>query len=189
MLGYAPPREILERGVRMFRNPNVLQNSREAWRQQQLISGIKLYLFFKQEEDMSELNLENRSQAYLCGCLLAVLEEAQQRASDFRLNTTLVDRFYGAASSAPGTVFGNLMRSSTTGHLPKIGKEVNEYIEIIISKLDDAGGFPKILTQIEQAEFALGFYHQRANYRANRKSKQQPALQPVQVQPAQGGAQ
>jgi CRISPR-associated protein Csd1 len=164
MLGYAPPREILEHGVQMFRNPNT-----ETCQQQVLMSGIKLYLFFKKEEDMSKLNLNHRTPAYLCGCLLAILEEAQQRASNFRLNKTLVDRFYGAASTAPGTVFGNLIRLATTGHLPKIGKEVNEQIETVIANLDDVGGFPNILTQMEQAEFALGFYHQRASYRANRK--------------------
>ena len=175
MLGYAPPRDILERGVQAFRNPNVLQNPREAWRQHALMSGIKLYLFYGKGEDMSELNPRHQTQAYLCGRLLSVLEEAQQRASGFSLNTTLVDRFYGAASIAPGTVFGNLIRLSTTAHLPKVGKEVNENAETVIAQLAEAGGFPKILTQLEQAEFALGFYHQRAHYRSNRKSKQQPS--------------
>jgi CRISPR-associated protein Csd1 len=184
MLGHAPPREILDRALRIFRNPNILQNSREGWRQQQLMSGIKLYLFFKQEEDMNELNPNHRNQAYLCGRLLAILEEAQQRASNFGLNTTLVNRFYGAASTAPGTVFGNLVRLSTTGHLPKIGKEINEHVETVLSQLAEIGNFPAILTQLEQAEFALGFYQQRASYRASRKSKQQT----LQVQPVQGGA-
>ncbi|MFN8510606.1 MAG: type I-C CRISPR-associated protein Cas8c/Csd1 [Deinococcaceae bacterium] len=194
MLGNNPPHILLNAALVKFSNPHVFNDHKAKnpldcfkarQRQQQLISSIKLCLFFKQEEDMSELNPNHRTQAYLCGRLLAILEEAQQRASGFGLNTTLVDRFYGAASTAPGTVFGNLIRLSTTGHLPKIGKEVNEQIETVIADLDNAGGFPKILTQLEQAEFALGFYHQRASYRANRKSKQST----TPIQSAQGGSQ
>ena len=117
---------------------------------------------------MCELNSSHKSGAYLCGRLLAVLEEAQLRASGFNLNKTLVDRFYGAASTAPATVFGGLIRSATTAHLPAVGKEVNILMEEVISALDEGQGFPKTLSLVEQAEFGLGFYHQRAAFRSKR---------------------
>lgn len=120
---------------------------------------------------MAELDRERKEPAYLSGRLLAVLEEAQKRASGYTLKRTLVDRLYGAASTTPAATFGALLRLSTTAHLPKVGKELNQAVEEILSQLDEAGGFPRTLNLIGQAEFALGFYHQRAYFRANRGKK------------------
>lgn len=117
---------------------------------------------------MEKLSTTYNEPAYLCGRLFAVLEEAQQRAANFKLNTTLVDRFYGMASTAPASVFGNLLRLSTLAHLPKVGREVNLMVEEILSRLDEVGGFPRTLNLSQQAEFALGFYHQRAYFRATK---------------------
>jgi len=117
---------------------------------------------------------------YLCGRLLAVLEAIQRRASSSGrgVNTTLVDRFYGAASTAPASVFANLINMATKAHLPKLrreGKElfrtrhsgdravnINELLAEVCDALNEAGGFPPPLTPEEQGQFALGFYHQRA---------------------------
>jgi len=171
-LGYAPPSELLEAALRRFRIPSVVQDRQNTWRLHALAAAIKLKLFYGKEEvrTMEQLDPGRKSQAYLCGRLLAVLEEAQLRASGFSLNRTIVDRFYGAASTAPASIFGGLIRLATTAHLPdrKVGQEVRELVEEVLSMLDEVGGFPKILTQKGQAEFALGFYHQRAYFRAQR---------------------
>jgi CRISPR-associated protein Csd1 len=56
----------------------------------------------------------------------------------------------------------------------KIGagyRELEETLESVIVSIDDLGGFPPTLTLRQQGEFALGFYHQRANFRAARPSK------------------
>ncbi len=171
-LGYAPPSELLEAALRRFRIPSVVQDRQNTWRLHALAAAIKLKLFYGKEEvrTMEQLDPERKSQAYLCGRLLAVLEEAQLRASGFSLNRTIVDRFYGAASTAPASIFGALIKLATTAHLPdrKVGQEVRALVEEVLSMLDEAGGFPKILNQREQAEFALGFYHQRAYFRSQR---------------------
>lgn len=175
-LGVRPPHGLMISAVRAFRNPNVLQDPEESGRLQALASVLKFCLFFGKEEGkkMSELHSGYRSRAYLCGRLLAILEEAQLRASGFSLNRTLVDRFYGAASTAPAATFGGLLRLATTAHLPNVGNEVKLLVEEVMSVLDECGGFPKTLTLAEQAEFGLGFYHQRAAFRANRgKTKDQ----------------
>lgn len=117
---------------------------------------------------MERLDPGYGSSPYLCGRLLAVLEEAQLRASGFKLNRTIVGRFYGSASTAPAATFGGLVRLATTAHLPDVGKEVNQLTEAVLAQLADVGGFPKTLTLTQQAEFALGFYHQRAAFRAGR---------------------
>jgi len=58
---------------------------------------------------------------------------------------------------------------ATTAHLPETGKELNQLVEEVMSCLDEAGGFPRTLSLAEQAEFGLGFYHQRAAFRAERR--------------------
>ena len=59
--------------------------------------------------------------AYLCGRLLALLEQAQAAALG-NPNTTLVDRFYGSASSTPASVFGLLLKNAQA-HLSKLRHE------------------------------------------------------------------
>jgi len=182
-LGHLTPRGLLESAVQRFRIPATLQDPRENWRSQALVSAIKLNLFYGKEEvkQMEQLDPTNTSPPYLCGRLLAILEEAQQRASGWGLNATLVDRFYGSASTAPASVFGTLIRATTTAHLPKLRKEqrgyrnVEELLENVAVQLSTTGGFPPTLTTKEQAEFALGFYHQRADFRAGRGKRREAA--------------
>ena len=103
------------------------------------------------------------SPAYLCGRLLAILERVQWEA--VRPKATLVDRFYGAASSAPASVFGNLLRNAQS-HLAKVRRDkpglhkvLQDDLGEVMSKLCD---FPRTLTMRDQAVFALGYYYQRA---------------------------
>lgn len=169
--GGLPPYGLQATALRRVRNPKVLSEPREAWRLHALVSALKLSLYYGKEEAMSmqQLNTDHRGSAYLCGRLLAALEEAQLRAANFRLNRTLVDRFYGSATTAPASTFGGLLKLSTTAHLGGVGRELNVLVENLLANLDGAGGFPRTLTLSEQAEFALGFYHQRAAFRAGRK--------------------
>jgi len=57
------------------------------------------------------LDSNNPSQAYQLGRLLAVLQAAQTAALG-RVNATITDRYYSAASSTPALVFGALMRGA-----------------------------------------------------------------------------
>jgi len=107
--------------------------------------------------------------AQVCGRLLAILEKLQEEQADNRINTTLVDRFYGAASTAPATVFGTLL-SDAQPHLAKLRKKnggaYNRYqnlLETLLSRLDK---YPTTLSVKQQALFSLGYYHQRAELRA-----------------------
>jgi CRISPR-associated protein Csd1 len=94
------------------------------------------------------LDLQHQQPAYLCGRLLAVLDEAQRRASRGRVTATLTDRFYGAASSAPASAFTPLLKLAKTAHLPKLRKqqyavhqEIDQLIAEVMVKLDRSGGF------------------------------------------------
>jgi CRISPR-associated protein Csd1 len=176
-LGYAPPPGLLEATVPRFRNPRVLQDPKASWQARALVSLMKMALFYRKEEmkTMEQLDQSRDNPAYLCGRLLAILEQAQLRAANFKIKETIVDRSYGAASTAPAVIFGGLIRLATVAHLPKVGKDLKERMEEVMERLQAAGGFPKTLTLAQQAEFALGFYHERAALRAGAGRKVESA--------------
>lgn len=135
---------------------------------------IKL-IFTSQGVDMSEMKSLNTDsklegqdrEAYGCGRLLAELE-ALQRAALGQINATITDRYYGAASGTPASVFGMLVGDAQS-HLSKLRKTkpgahaaIQERLTEIMSGLD---GFPSTLTMKRQGLFALGYYHQRARDR------------------------
>lgn len=170
-LGHRPDPGILTGAVQRFRNPKTLGSHAEI---HVLAGTIKLILTYnrKEAETMQALDHTRNVRAYLCGQILAILEEAQRRAASNPLNTTLVDRAYGAASMSPKSMLPALIRTLEMGHLPKIRKkwkagydELRESLEGIGKKLDEAGGYPVTLSLQDQAEFALGFYCQRAEFR------------------------
>lgn len=127
---------------------------------------IKLVLcsqnVFTQETAMIELDLDNRSPAYRCGRLLAVLAEVQRNAIG---KAAIVDRFYGTASSAPASVFPRLLRGAQP-HLTKLERDKRPTAHALHQRLEEVMSgithFPTTLTLNDQGLFALGFYHQRA---------------------------
>ena len=117
------------------------------------------------------LDLENTSPAYRLGRLFAVLERIQEKA--INPNTTIRERYYGAASSSPVSVFTTLLRLKNH-HLAKLtnrGRAVNfeRLLGEIMGGLDD---FPKHLSLQEQGRFALGYYHQRQDFFSKSESSQ-----------------
>lgn len=124
---------------------------------------------------MSGLETGNQDPAYLCGRLLAVLNEIQRQALG-QTNATVIDKFYGSASSAPASVFGNLL-DNAQNHLSKLRKSREAAAIALDARLmeimEGLSAFPRTLTMPEQAMFALGFYHQRAaDRRAARERKE-----------------
>ncbi|MDO8615301.1 MAG: type I-C CRISPR-associated protein Cas8c/Csd1 [Dehalococcoidia bacterium] len=135
---------------------------------------IKLVLLSHQttdkEDSMVQLDQDNPSAAYRCGRLLAVLEQIQRQAIP-SAGQTIVDRFFGTASSAPASVFGRLLRGAQP-HLAKLERDKRGAYIALQRRLEDiqagipASGFPRVLTLEDQGVFALGYYHQRAFDRA-----------------------
>lgn len=104
------------------------------------------------------LNEQNRSTGYMLGRLFALLEKAQEDASP-GLNATIRDRYFGAASASPGSVFPILLRLAQH-HIAKAeyGRYTDKRIEEVISGIDR---FPAHLGLEEQGQFVLGYYQQR----------------------------
>ncbi len=111
---------------------------------------------------MIQLDPENMNPAYRCGRLLAVLEETQRQAIG---KATIVERFFGTASSAPASVFGRLLRGAQP-HLSKLERDRPGAYRALQNRLEEVqgglSGFPRTLMLEDQAIFALGYYHQRA---------------------------
>ena len=101
--------------------------------------------------------------AYHLGRLLAVLDKCQQDALG-SVNATLVDRYYGAASSTPAAIFPTLLRNNRH-HLAKLRKEKAGWAitqeRLIQEVMDGLNAFPRTLNLESQGLFALGFHHQR----------------------------
>lgn len=167
------PEELLAQAVRRNRAEGDVTWPRAALMKLVLSYGRGDAELTETAERLENLDRESKDRGYNCGRLLAELEELQ-RAAIPGVKATIVDRYYGAASSAPGSVFGTLMRNSNA-HLGKVRKErpgVGVAIQDRIGEIATSIGrdFPNTLTLREQATFALGYYHQRAQNRADAKA-------------------
>ncbi len=121
------------------------------------------------EELKVSLDENNTNPAYRLGRLFAVLEKIQEVAQP-NINATIRDRFYGAASSTPVSVFSTLLKLKNH-HVAKLderGRKIlyrafednkpDDYIAIIFNNVPD---FPAHLNLQDQGRFAIGYYHQR----------------------------
>lgn len=119
----------------------------------------------KQEEEIKVgLDKENKNVGYRLGRLFATLEKIQAEAHP-GINATIRDKFYGAASSSPVTVFGNLMRLKNH-HLAKLeskGRRVN-FERLIAEVASEIKDFPAHLKLEDQGRFAIGYYHQMNDF-------------------------
>jgi len=153
LTGTPVPMGLLAQAVRRNRAEQRVTRQRAAL--------IKLVL---RDDAMIQLDRENPDPAYRCGRLLAVLEEIQQAAIP-GANTTIVDRFFGTASSAPASVFGRLLRGAQP-HLAKIERDKRGAYVALQQRLEEIlgglSGFPPTLPLQQQGLFSLGYYHQRA---------------------------
>lgn len=108
------------------------------------------------------LDPENPNPAYRLGRLFALLERAQEIASGGDLNATIRERFYGAASTSPITVFARLLtlKNHHVAKFDRPGQRVwmEGLIGDVMSGIDT---FPARLTLEQQGLFAVGYYHQR----------------------------
>jgi len=173
--GESLPEWLLFQAVRRNRAEQAVTRPRMVLTKMMLVSQENQHI--EEENPMEHLEQSTKDPAYLCGRLMAEIE-AVQRAAIPGAKATVIGRYFGTASSAPASVFGNLLRGAQA-HLDKLRKEkegayhgLQAQLEEIMSGLEK---FPKTLTLKEQALFSLGYYHQRAADRAaasaHKKSK------------------
>lgn len=124
-----------------------------------------------EEEDVPvSLDREETNPAYRLGRLFAVYESVQREALGRDVNATIKDRYFGAASATPASVFPLLERNSTN-HLASLRKGdkgglahwFDREIDEIMAGINTE--FPRSLRLEEQGRFAIGYHHQRKTKR------------------------
>ena len=132
-------------------------------------------LGYEMEDVPVSLNPQESNPAYRLGRLFAVYENVQ-RAALVKVNATIKDRYYGAASATPASVFPLLERSSANhlsslrkGDKPKLAHWFEREIDAIFDGLDTT--FPRSLRLEDQGRFAIGYHHQRGTKRGALKNE------------------
>jgi CRISPR-associated protein Csd1 len=159
LLGRPFPRSLLETTVRRNR---VDLSTAEVFAAR--CSLLKAYFCRNLKEGIAmSLDPQRGDPPYLLGRLLATIDKVQGEALG-DINATIVDRFYGSASSTPAAIFPTLIRRAQH-HFGKLRREKTglgvireKLIQEISAGLRD---FPRVLDLESQGLFALGFYHQR----------------------------
>jgi CRISPR-associated protein Csd1 len=125
---------------------------------------IKGYLTRNQGREISmSLDRERSDPAYRLGRLFAALEKTQGDALG-NVNASIRDRFYGAASATPRTVFPQLLRTYQH-HLGKMEGGRKVYREKLVQEIvGPLAGFPAHLNLADQGLFAIGYYHQMQSF-------------------------
>jgi CRISPR-associated protein Csd1 len=162
------PRSLLANAIMRFRADGNISGLRVALCKGVLTRERRQGIRTSEEEIPVSLDKNSTEPSYLLGRLFAVLENIQRAALGGQVNATIRDRFYGAASATPASIFPVLLRH-TQNHLGKLRKErmgqaINREKDIceIVGGLPDR--FPRSLKIEDQGRFAIGYYHQSQSY-------------------------
>ncbi len=167
LTGLPYPQTLLAAAVRRIRAEHDVTYARAALLKA-CINRTARYSNPDLKEDLTmSLDEANNNVGYRLGRLFAVLEKIQEEANP-GINATIRDRFYGAASSTPVTVFSTLLKNHHH-HLSKLdnqgrgGRAVNleKRVGEIMEGLCD---FPAQMRIEDQGRFAIGYYHQRQDF-------------------------
>jgi CRISPR-associated protein Csd1 len=164
LTGRRYPRSLLSNIIMRFRADGDISGTRVALCKGVLARDQRLgNKDITKGEPPVSLDPTNTDPGYLLGRLFSTLENVQHAALG-KLNATIRDRYYGAASATPASVFPVLLRNAQH-HLSRVRKDkpgfaVNLEKEVggIIEQLGPT--FPKSLRIEAQGHFAIGYYHQ-----------------------------
>ena len=127
---------------------------------------------FDKEDVPVDLDRKQQNPAYRLGRLFAVLENLQRAALGRGVNATIRDRYFGAASATPSSVFPLLLRGANH-HLSVLRKKTDTgglavWFEREIGDIlaDLEMDLPRHLRLEDQGRFAVGYYHQRHTTKA-----------------------
>lgn len=166
------PRTLLQQCISRIRAERRVGRTRAAILKGCINRFQKNYAGLRKEALGVGLDKSNKNTAYRLGRLFSVLEKIQEESHP-NINTTIRDRFYGAASSSPVSVFPQLLKLKNH-HLAKLeSKSRKLYFEREIGEImEEINSFPRYLTIDQQALFAIGYYHQRQDFFQKRKNDQ-----------------
>lgn len=164
LAGQRYPRSLLTNIVMRLRADGDISGLRVALCKAVLVRDQRLGVKGIDEEIPMSLNKEIVNPGYRLGRLFAELESIQRAALGGNVNATIRDRFFGAASATPASVFPILLRNAQH-HLGRLRKDkpglahtLEKEVGEIVDGLD--AQFPRSMRLEEQGQFAIGYYHQ-----------------------------
>jgi CRISPR-associated protein Csd1 len=158
------PAALLQAAIRRCRAEQSVPFARAAVIKAYLNRRARLQSASEKELSMS-LDRENNEPAYRLGRLFAALERIQAAAQP-GINATIRERYYGAASSSPASVFPILLRLKNH-HLAKLDSAaLKTWYEKLLGEIFLGIGpdFPRHLDMPAQGRFAIGYYHQTQDF-------------------------
>lgn len=130
------------------------------------------------------LDTTNDNEGYVLGRMFAIMERAQREAID-EVNSTIRDRFIGAASSTPARTFGPLMRNfenhisklkktpAKTGFGVKLERDFNDAVALLPGSGDQI--VPATLGANDQINFFVGYHQQQQELWKKREDREAEA--------------
>jgi CRISPR-associated protein Csd1 len=163
------PATLFQQCMRRIRAERRVNRIRAAILKAYINRKNRYYTTMDKEEISVSLDKNNNNPAYRLGRLFAVLENIQKRAQG---KETIRERFYGAASSSPISVFPQLLKLKNH-HLAKIGGGAGVYFETMLGEIfSGIDEIPSHLPLDAQARFAVGYYHQRQDLFTKKEDKE-----------------
>ncbi len=167
MIGTGYPRTLLTAAIRRCKAEQRVTLARAAVIKGYLTREARIHESNKKEVRMS-LDKEYTNNGYVLGRLFALLERIQEKAHTTKLNKTIRDTYFSAATSNPLVTFKRLQDLSIH-HLSKIKNSganttwLEMQMQEIVSKIPSEG-IPATLSLDDQGRFAIGYYHQRQDF-------------------------
>lgn len=171
--GQRYPQSLLAQLLMRMRSDGQVSSLRVALCKAVINRAVRLHQLSNQTPTPSEhhkeipmsLDVTETNPAYRLGRLFAVLESIQRKALGDGINATIRDRYWGAASATPASIFPMLIRNSAN-HLGKIRKEnpkLSSFFDWQIGDIEQGLStcWPKSLSMNDQGRFAIGYYHQK----------------------------
>lgn len=150
-------------------------------------AAVKSWLVSQNEKEGIErrrwtvtTDVKDKNPAYVLGRLFAVLEKIQQEA--INSTNTIATKYFSSASTTPKAVMGLLIRNAQH-HLAKINGDDNRrglaiyYDKRLAEVYGNLTEYPDMLNAEGQAEFAMGYYHEKQDLYTPKKDKEKGAVQ------------
>ena len=124
-----------------------------------------------------ELDTQKPDIAYRCGRLFAVLEKAQEESAEdatkAKLNSTIKDKYFGAATARPLLVLPRLfvLNSHHVRKLSRPGRK--QTFDMLLQQILSVAPFefPRQLDLAGQGQFIVGYFQQRQDFFKSRKAE------------------